>query len=540
MYNLLIVDDEPLILEGLRRMIEKYYGDRFLIFGADCAEDALEIFRNHRVDLLMSDIRMPGMDGLRMVHIVEQEWPECLTIFLTGHSEFEYARQAVGSRTIGYVLKLDGDEAIRKMIDKACERMEQEYEEKSQRLKLNASWQEAVPFLRRECFRRMITTSTWEDKEREELFTKLEAAGISFDSSKNFLVGVICMESEGDASTIGQIQGILRGSLERAFSMSSALVASHILLLLAQAPDNRPLRLKGFLEIALAMCVRVGLQPPQVYLYEKEVRLEEISEVFSVLGYKRFERESEGEIVLCGREDGLSSYTWRDDGPVMGVFNVERISDSLVYGKEKECIAVMEEIRRKIPEDNPAMGVTVYMTLSSLILQAILNYLPKESGLFNHINLERMSNYSSHRGFQDACYYLETVAEQYFATRQEVHTDTDKYIVHKVNSYILAHLADDLSMSKIGEMVGLHPSYLARLYRKVTDSSLGQYITAQRLNAAKSLLSDPKIRIQTVAEKVGMNSASYFTNFFKKSMGMSPQEYRLKLLGQNREDVDLE
>ena len=87
----------------------------------------------------MSDIRMPGMDGLEMVEIVEKEWPDCLTIFLTGHSEFEYARQAVGSRTIDYVLKLDGDEALRRAIDKAYDRLEKEQEEKSRLLKLNAS-----------------------------------------------------------------------------------------------------------------------------------------------------------------------------------------------------------------------------------------------------------------------------------------------------------------------------------------------------------------------------------------------------------------
>ena len=77
--------------------------------------------------------------------------------------------------------------------------------------------------------------------------------------------------------------------------------------------------------------------------------------------------------------------------------------------------------------------------------------------------------------------------------------------------------------------MGLHPSYLSRIYKKVTNQSPGQYITALRLNMAKELLRDPAMKIQTVAEKSGLNTASYFTHFFKKHTGMTPQEYRSKM-----------
>lgn len=518
-------------------MIERAYGNRFLIYQSDCAEGALEIFQNSRVDLLMSDIRMPGMDGLEMVEIVEKEWPDCLTIFLTGHSEFEYARQAVGSRTIDYVLKLDGDEALRRAIDKAYDRLEKEQEEKSRLLKLNASWQEAAPLLRRECFRRMVTTVRWEETDKAQLYAKLQAAGISFDLQSGFLTALICMEPEWDASVTGQIQSIILGNIKGAFRAGAAYVSEHIMLLLAQSEDNRPLRLKGFLEIALSMCERVELIPPAVYLYEKETGLEGLSEVFSILSSKRFEMEEGGGILLCGKKDALSSYTWRREGPVMGAFNVEKLSDSLVYGKEGDFMAVLAKIKAGMPASGPAAEITIYTTLASLLLQAILNYLPRESSLLTQINLEKLANYNTHHGFRDACYYLETVAEKYFRSRQEIHTDTDNYIVHKVNTYILEHLSEDLSMTRIGEIAGLHPAYLSRLYKKVTDNSLGQYITAQRLNAAKMLLQDPTIRIQSIAERVGLNTASYFTHFFKKSMGMSPQEYRMKLLGQEKDGV---
>lgn len=571
MYNLLIVDDEPLILESLYHMLVKKYGDKFLVYQAPSADGALEQFRNIRVDLLMTDIRMPGMDGLSLVRIVEKEWPDCLTVFLTGHSEFEYARQAVSGRTIGYVLKLDGDRAIEKIMDKAYDRLEREYEEKSRFLKMSASWQEAVPLLRQDILKQMITTEKWTEDKKRSLSHKIQASGMELSLEKNFLIAIISMpptetqhqarnqmaalpatetrhqarnqtaalpateeETDGgnvwNAVAMSRIQSAIMESLKDAFRAYSAAVSTHLFLLLAQSEDNRPLRLKGFLEIALSMCERMDLKPPQIYLYEEQTALEGLTGAFSVLGRKRFELTGEGGIILCGLDAMLSDYTWREEGPVMGRFNVEKLSESLSYGNAADFRTVMEEVKQNTPEDNPAAQIAVYTTFASLLLQAILNYLPKESVLLTHRNLGQIANYSAHRGFLDACRCLEGLADDYFRSREAVHDNSDHYIVHKVNAYIMQHLAEDLSMTTIGEVVGLHPSYLSRLYKKVTNLSLGQYITARRLDLARELLADPCLRTQNIAERTGLNTASYFTHFFKKNTGMTPQEYRNQLI----------
>ena len=391
-YNLLIVDDEPLILESLYHMLVKRYGRKFLIYQAASADEALEQFKSIRVDLLMTDIRMPGMDGLSLVRIVEKEWPDCLTVFLTGHSEFEYARQAVSSRTIGYVLKLDGDRAIEEIIDKAYDRLEREYEEKSRYLKMSASWQEAAPLLRQDILKQMITTEKWTEKRKNSLYQKIQASGMELSMDESFLIAAISMppienvqkmecepaalppmenvqkmecepaalppvenpqqlseeEISGgnvwNAVTMSRIQSVIMESLKYAFRAYSASVSTHLFLLLAQSEDNRPQRLKGFLEIALSMCERMGMKAPQIYLYEEQTDLEGLTDAFSVLGRKRFELTGEGEIILCGRDAALSDYTWREEGPVMGRFNVEKLSESLSYGNAADFRLIMEEV----------------------------------------------------------------------------------------------------------------------------------------------------------------------------------------------------
>ena len=527
-YHMLIVDDEPLILAGLVGMVKKRFEGKFLVYQADCAEEALKIFRNVRVDLLMTDIQMPGMNGLDMAKIVSEEWPDCLTVFLTGHSEFEYARRAVQGRNIAYVLKLDGDNAISEVIMQAYSRLEIEYSEKSRLLRMTESWKETLPLLRKECIRQVVS-GEWSASERERLVQKMKTAWPEFDPQGEFLMALVCMLPDQDMEVCGQIQSIFQENLKGAFQICTARVFRRAFLILAQAADLRPLRMKGFMEIALSMSERMGMKAPQVYLFQDRLKLDELRSAFPVLGRKRFEVEGEGGVFLCGNDALLSEYTWREESPVMGTFEVEKISDSLMYGKEADYMEVVRKIRDRIGEEHSEQAMTVYITLASLLMQALLNYLPRENSVLSCVDMEKVANYSEHRNFREACFYLESIAEKYFAKREDVHTDADAAIVHKVNSYILEHLEEDLSIPKLGEIVGLHPSYLSRIYKKVTNQSPGQYITALRLNMAKELLRDPAMKIQTVAEKSGLNTASYFTHFFKKHTGMTPQEYRSKM-----------
>lgn len=114
--------------------------------------------------------------------------------------------------------------------------------------------------------------------------------------------------------------------------------------------------------------------------------------------------------------------------------------------------------------------------------------------------------------------------------RQRFKLDSKSQIVHNINKYIHEHLQEDLSVVKLGELVGLHPVYLSRIYKEISDISIGKYISTQRINEAKRLLSDPSISIQTIVEMTGLNSASYFTHFIKKHTNMTPQELRNSLL----------
>ena len=255
------------------------------------------------------------------------------------------------------------------------------------------------------------------------------------------------------------------------------------------------------------------------------VNLDKAADAFSVLQYSRFEIDDTEGIQLCG-EEKFSYYTWNEGAAIVGVTDTERLEESLSNADPEVFFALLNEIKNKYCKSVRFTKASVYLVCASILLQALLNNLPKESDVCGQFDIRKLANYDLHKGFYDAMNFLETVADHYFRLRQNVKTDVKSQIVHQVNTFILEHISEDLSMVRLGELVGLHPVYLSRIYKEITGTLPGKYIMMQRVNEAKRLLTDSRMPIQTIAERTGLNTASYFSHYIKKHTGFTPQEIR--------------
>ncbi len=126
MYRLLIVDDEPDIAEGLYNFFYNYEALELDVFKAYSAYEAIKILDSERIDIVVSDVCMPGMDGLEMVSQVKKRWPYCQVIFLSGYTEFEYIYRANKLEAVNFILKTEGYEAIANSLHKAIKRIQDE------------------------------------------------------------------------------------------------------------------------------------------------------------------------------------------------------------------------------------------------------------------------------------------------------------------------------------------------------------------------------------------------------------------------------
>lgn len=120
-YRLLIIDDEPDIVNGLYNFFFNYEELELDVFKSYSAYEALDILNSERIDIVISDICMPGMDGLALVKQVRKNWPYCQVIFLSGYTEFEYIYGANQLDAVNYILKTEGYEKVAESVHKAAE-----------------------------------------------------------------------------------------------------------------------------------------------------------------------------------------------------------------------------------------------------------------------------------------------------------------------------------------------------------------------------------------------------------------------------------
>ena len=156
-YQVLIVDDEPYVLQAVASLLEDQTACDLEIFRAGSALAALATMRRRRIDILITDIQMPGMDGLQLAHIVRQRWPDCRTIMLTAYDSFTYVRSALHEDVSGYVLKSESDEMLIGEFLRVVQELETQMDDMKQLIsQQSAADRQCVSFLKQETMKNLI------------------------------------------------------------------------------------------------------------------------------------------------------------------------------------------------------------------------------------------------------------------------------------------------------------------------------------------------------------------------------------------------
>ncbi|MNB88301.1 putative response regulatory protein [compost metagenome] len=517
MKKLLIVDDEKMIRQGLKAMIEREYPGGYLIELAGNGQDALDLFRQGAADIIITDIRMPVMDGITLLeHLSAEALPDQrpAVVILSGHDDFEYAKSAIRHKVKDYLLKPIRREELFGILEQIQqERQVQESGASRQALETEGYRKE----LRNARLERLL-----QQQDVEPAPEQLEELG---RLQLPYTVGVVnYYYNDGTRMKPGEVQGLLErlaGPLEQQFS---ELVTDW----------------EGKLVLA------AGSAEPFLNLY----RLAEAKEIKGLLMGVGEVTESAGDFQKCYKQACRAlQYTfltpqsgYMDYGSIRSERRsfplpdeeLRKLLNMLGTEREKEIKSVLGSVFQT--EHLQHLDLAYVENMARSINERVLDEVFRVHGeaSVEVLKLYRtVGNLYHYRHFHDyyrALEHLLLSVNDYIIGIRSAHTEHAD--MEAALAYIEEHYARPLNMAMVSNHVSLSYSYFSEAFKAYTGESFVIYLKKVRIRHAKELLSGSRmLKLSGVSEAVGFENSKQFTRVFKELEGISPGEYRIKLLG---------
>jgi len=542
MHRLLIVDDEPLIVHGLVDFIAQQERWPLEVYGALSAQEALAILDRHRMDIVISDIGMPEMDGLELQKKIVRRWPKCKIIFLTGFNDFDYVQEAMRHQGFDYVLKAEGDDAVVQALEKAIEQIKEDIRKEELILQADKQLKLAIPSLQKELLSHILQGDLHAVTRLDAFFAELNVplaadapvmmAMVRFDRFGRF-------HSIYDRSLLSySIQNIAQEVLTTSVRLVSVeLDLSRMMWFMQPCRDeegeglreNALLYVGGCLELIQQTCKELLDMPLSFIMKEIAVSWSEVGDLYEE--YNRLLSRGLGmgsEFLWIYDEKTTMSngsrYTPFHSGQLRN--RIDLMTLYLQSGQKEAFDGVLADVVAEGGRfaGDPTIQQEIYYSLVPMFLSH-LNRLSGEerNGL---IDISRLTGPGAHVSWNEAMEYMKGLSSAIFAESRGGMEREENVVVHKVQRYVQEHLGGDLSLVTIGDVIGHNSKYLSRLYKKATGEDLSGYISGTKLKKAQEMLKDTKMKIYEVSAAIGFLSEPYFYRFFRKATGMTPQDYR--------------
>lgn len=517
MVKLIIVDDEDITREGLIEFIQwDKLGVEIVGDAADGVE-ALELAKKKNPDILLCDVRMPRMDGIALANNVKELFPDCKIIFLSGYSDVEYLKSAIRLKAVDYVEKPVDLKELEELISKTVGQCLDEKAKKREEEELKLRADKSIPYIKNKLAEMLVGI----DKFDNEIFSEyLEHAKINLSLDKNFVCTVIAFndlrkleellkltEQHADKYHLEYISGNIGKEIVFIFSVADKEQLKHISSFCLEIAREANIYLKSGVTAAIGSIVNNIAKLPYSY-----------NSAQKVLEYRFYY----GHNTVIQYEDVINAAA---PTLIFDKYQFEMLEDSLKKENIDRAIEIVEAIVTDLRQNNNAdisqvknRLFNIYLLIAKIYMEAIFQIENDNDALWTKVFME--GELSTIRNF---------LINKLTAIKERIALEKSnrvKSVIKEIEEYILLNYDKDISINSISNAVYLAPTYLCLLYKKERGETINEYITKVRIQKAKEVLKDRRVKLYEVARKVGYNDPNYFAKVFKKITGYNPSDYR--------------
>ncbi|OXM87220.1 response regulator [Paenibacillus rigui] len=529
MTKVMLVDDEILIRETIRDCIP-WEKEGFIYCGdASDGEVALPMIEELQPDILITDIKMPFMDGLELSAIVRKRMPDVKIVILSGHGEFEYAQSALRIGVDEYCLKPVSSTDLISRLHKVREKIEKQQQEKEQLAKLKQREEEKATLSQSKLLNDLcsgfITTSEaihWSASLNLNLIAKYYAVAITDLRSS-------AAPASAEGAGWPYTEHVLLRHRERRPSSSDPLLfkrsrTNTVWIFMGDSFEGLQQEVDAFSRL---LTDRQG--QPEEPGSEVTVGIGSIQDRLQGIHTSFLEAEEEMHLQRLLRQNRRALWE-TTQGTLDPSLFLDRIQfvEFLKVGSPGQAQSYVSSFAQALKPTDWHSNLIGYYILTDLTLEVFRSAKETYPNMMNaEHTLDRLrEGIGAIRSWDEACSYLVRLAEEYWTWRSSA---SDKYsdMLDKVKQYIHKNYdKDTISLQDAAEHVHLSQGHLSKVFSQETGQTFIEYLTQTRIRRAMELLLTTQAKSYEIANLVGYNDAHYFSNLFKRVTGMTTKQFR--------------
>lgn len=542
LYRIILVDDEEEVRKSIIRKID-WTAVGFAVVGdAENGEDALEKIENLEPDVVLTDIRMPYMDGLTLAERIRQKYPSMKIVIFSGYDDFEYAKQAIKLNVTEYILKPVNVEELTAILKRIKTNLDEEIEQKRNVNLLRENYKRSLPILREQFLKDLISRPM----DGETVQTLLREYDIPLAGAKKWIAIAVELELEQELTQEEaplplheeknlipiSVMQILSENLKPSYRFSllsfSGSADAKIAGIAAIDGNNSQTELINILGDICKEIRKTLKVPVTIGIGHSAQKLENISRSFQsaldALGYRSVVGTG-STIYINDVEPGIGGKLQ------FGSEEESALIQAIKFGPEEK---IRETVRGIVDRMNEArvharQQQAYILSVANCMIQLIQQYDLNMEEIFaedplgpdpftviqSMLNRENFSRWL----YQTALKINNALSrERDYAARQ---------VIEKAKQYIMDNYQDPgLSVEQICRYLHMSPAYFSTMFKKATGQTYIAYLTEVRLNKAVELLNMTDEKTYVIASQVGYQEQNYFSYVFKKRFGVSPTKFR--------------
>lgn len=533
MYRILLVDDEILVRDAIKENIDWKSMDCQLVGDCENGKQAADFVKSHPVDIVLTDILMPYMDGMELSHFLHDNYPDILIVIFSGFGEFEYAKKAIQYNVSEYMLKPVTAMELTKVIENMKEKLDSRKKEQRKMESLtqvSQDYHKNANVIRSKALDCLVKCT----RDVQVSLDELERMGITFQAA-SYRVAVFDIDTYSEMYQMDmdkQQESALMAFV--LFNVGDEIVVRENAGVVYQEGNNRVCiifagnRTKEFSESIHRICHEIQKKVKEVIGLETSIGIGSwVRSPYELIYSYRLAAKAIDYRYLLGGNLLFDMEEKKTDNSIFLMKDLETLTEAIKSGDrrlmEKTLGQIETEIKSALVEKSYAC---IYL---QQVIRAIGNTCQSLSEEPEKIIAQRealLKAVTEQRMFSQAAALVEKYAQEVFDALQELNSSSGQRQGMLAMDYIQKNYMDPcLSLNSICSYLNISTSYFSTIFKEMTGETFIEVLTRVRMEKAKELLENTTMKNYEIAEKVGFSDPHYFGISFKKITGKTPTEY---------------